>query len=463
MKENKNGKKPIIVNKKTDIKINDNQSKKPIIVKKKSIKRKIERKTIIIGIVSICVICLLYILSKPSIENIKDSVVMIETYDEKNNLIGTGSGFCAYKSNYIITNYHVIEGGHHFKVKTSKNQKYEVDDIVIFNNQNDIAILDVDANLKPLALGSIKTIKTGQKVTTIGSPLGEFNTVSTGIISNADNSKGIQITAPISPGSSGGVLLNRNNKVIGITYATLKNGNNLNYAISIDYLKKLYNDYKDEFYFEMNNSIYGGNLDSCFSGEVGVALLNEISFDTCGSDITGNFVPNSIYNFYEVTNLRFRLEHIIDDTDWDSVYYSLSDNSKNNAVEIIKNITNTEYCSLNKCNIENIKNWTVIEFFMNLKILDNYELAIIMADLENYYDSNAKFNEVNSYPLPAAQKTLVLYLIGNRNWNNINSNNKRDVFDLIDSLSLSIEERGTILSFLGYRVVYDNDSFTAYW
>ena len=214
----------------------------------------------------------------------------------------------------------------------------------------------------------------------------------------------------------------------------------------------------------MNNSIYSGNLDNCFSSAVSVALLNELSFDTCGSDITGNFVPNSIYNFYEVTNLKFRLEHIIDDTDWNSIYYDLSDNSKANVIEIIKSITNTEYCNIDECNIENIKNWTIIEFFMNLKILDNYELAIAMADLENYYDSSSKFNEVNSYPLSAAQKTLILYLIGNRNWSNISSDNKRDIFNLIDSLSLNGKQKGTILSFLGYRVVYNNNGgFTAYW
>lgn len=76
----------------------------------------------------------------------------------------------------------------------------------------------------------------------MGSPLGLQNTVSDGIVSalrNLDNERWIQTTAPVSPGNSGGPLLDLGGKVIGMITASVKLGQNLNFAMPIDRIKPL--------------------------------------------------------------------------------------------------------------------------------------------------------------------------------------------------------------------------------
>lgn len=133
------------------------------------------------------------------IEDIKDSVVMIKTYDEAGNEIGTGSGFCAYKSNYIVTNFHVIEGAREIKIITDENRSYKITNVLAFNVKDDLAIISGNFELKPLKIGGSLNLKAGTEIIAIGSPKGQLNTVSTGVISNADNVYQIRITAPISP------------------------------------------------------------------------------------------------------------------------------------------------------------------------------------------------------------------------------------------------------------------------
>ena len=183
--------------------------------------------------------------SKPSLDDIKESVVMIKTYDHSGNLIGTGSGFCIFEENYIMTNYHVIEGATYVDIITNDKTEYSARKVLIYDWEgNDVALLETDTNLKPLKRNKYPKLKTGENIIAIGSPLGELNTVSTGIISNADNNGDLQITAAISPGSSGGVLLDKNHKVIGMTYASIVEGQNLNYAIPEGIIENMYKYFK---------------------------------------------------------------------------------------------------------------------------------------------------------------------------------------------------------------------------
>ena len=154
-----------------------------------------------------------------NIEDIKDSVVMIESFDENRTLLSTGSGFAAYNANWIVTNMHVVESARFIDVITDDGDRLMTEGIVIYNKRDDLVILKIDGELKPLSIGETKEIKVKDKVTAIGSPKGEINTVSEGIISNVDVENEIRITAPISHGSSGGVLLNEKYEVIGITNA----------------------------------------------------------------------------------------------------------------------------------------------------------------------------------------------------------------------------------------------------
>ncbi len=212
-------------------------------------------------LLSLVVLCLMFFNSKADFDDLKKSVVLINVYNSDNELISTGSGVVAFENDIILTNAHVIEDNYKIEVISENNTKYQVDGILDYNKKKDMAILKLTSSkgLKKVELGS--NIKIGKDVTAIGSPLGLKNTISTGIISGnfQDNIEVYQHTAPISSGSSGGALFDSNGKLIGITYASIKGGQNLNLAIPIKHYKKEYdivknNDVIDSKYYYLLNS-----------------------------------------------------------------------------------------------------------------------------------------------------------------------------------------------------------------
>ena len=202
---------------------------------------------IVSGVILLLIISLLLWqkLFTSKIEGVKNSVVMLEVYDSRNKLIATGSGFCAYKENYIVTNFHVIEGAYSVKVITDDKNYIDAEGVLFFSKEEDLAVITMDGKLTPLKIGNADNLKVKSKVTAIGSPMGELNTVSEGIISNIDEKDLIRISVPISHGSSGGVLLNGRNEVIGITSAGYDDAQNLNFAINVNGLNKLYEQNKN--------------------------------------------------------------------------------------------------------------------------------------------------------------------------------------------------------------------------
>lgn len=210
--------------------------------------------------------CLFLLLSNKRVDydRLKSYVVLINVYDEDNELISTGSGVVAFEDDIIITNAHVIEDNYKIEVLSENNTKYQVTGILDYNKKKDIAILKIKKSkgLSKIKIG--KNVKVGDSVIAIGSPLGLKNTVSEGNISGnfQDNIEVYQHTAPISPGSSGGALLDSKGNLIGITYASLTEGQNLNLAIPIEYFKKEYNIVKDNenietrYYKYLNNSVF---------------------------------------------------------------------------------------------------------------------------------------------------------------------------------------------------------------
>ena len=167
-----------------------------------------------------------------------------------------GSGFIVSKDGFIITNKHVVADEQAtYKVLTNDKKEFNVEKIYR-DPLNDLAILKVNANnLKALSLGDSSKLKLGQMTIAVGTPLGEFtNTVTTGIVSGLgrgitagspfegfveklDNV--IQTSAPISPGNSGGPLLNSSGQVIGINTAIAQEGSNIGFAIPSNVIKDL--------------------------------------------------------------------------------------------------------------------------------------------------------------------------------------------------------------------------------
>ena len=142
-------------------------------------------------------------------KKVNDAVVVIHAYDYNNHLSKQGSGVVINEKGYVVTNYHVLAGNDRLEVLHNKEIVPYVD-IIGIDVEKDILILKIEEKKFPaIKIGDSKSLIIGQRVYAIGSPLGFENTISEGIISGLrsyeESGKNfIQITASISPGSSGG-------------------------------------------------------------------------------------------------------------------------------------------------------------------------------------------------------------------------------------------------------------------
>lgn len=212
-------------------------------------------------------------LSTVDVSKLSANAVKILTYDINGVPIGSGSGFIASADGKIITNYHVISMKPVMKVLTQDDKVYDVLGVTAYDASKDIAIIKINAENLPFAtLGNSDAAALGEEVAAFGYPLGSGLSVTFGNISSLtaapgpyrNSSKDIQTTAPISPGNSGGPLLNMYGEVIGVNYSTVVNAQNMNNAIPINEIKPLLalNDLKTlsavtaEVYPSMNLSEY---------------------------------------------------------------------------------------------------------------------------------------------------------------------------------------------------------------
>ena len=173
------------------------------------------------------------------------SIVMLKTFNQYGEFIGSGSGIIVDEHGLIATNYHVLKGGTYYEVVfegLSEGIKYQTYTIVNTDIKRDLALINIPLTTKPVEVGLVDQVKRGQRVVAIGSPLGLMNTISDGIVSgfrNIGSNDFVQTTAPISPGSSGGALFNMYGELIGITSAGYIDGQNINLAIPTKDVLKL--------------------------------------------------------------------------------------------------------------------------------------------------------------------------------------------------------------------------------
>lgn len=176
---------------------------------------------------------------------VNGSIVSIVMSDGSGRPIAQGTGFLVSKDGLIVTNYHVIAEGGSGVAKLPDGATYILEGLVASDKARDVAIIKATGrNFRILALGNSDRVEVGQEVVAIGNPFSLESTVSNGIVSGIRSAeqlggKFLQVTAPISPGSSGGPLFNMAGEVIGITTLYLKGGENLNFAIPINDAKRL--------------------------------------------------------------------------------------------------------------------------------------------------------------------------------------------------------------------------------
>jgi serine protease Do len=170
---------------------------------------------------------------KQIVERSKPAIVRIEAGDER-----VGTGFVIDPAGVVVTNLHVVAAMDVIRVKLLDGTTIAVDEIVAFDPEHDLALLRVarPTPLPALPLGDSAQVAAGDPVLAIGNPLGVLDyTVSDGLISSvrqlAPGLTLLQISAPISQGSSGGPLFNAAGEVIGVSTAVFTEGQNLNFGV----------------------------------------------------------------------------------------------------------------------------------------------------------------------------------------------------------------------------------------
>jgi tetratricopeptide (TPR) repeat protein len=178
------------------------------------------------------------------VRRIKPSAVAIETFDTKGNTLSRGSGFFI-AADRVITNRHVIERSSRVEIHLLNGKKYPVRGVLAVDGEGDLALLQVDvpaALAVPLPI--VQTVPAeGESIVVVGNPYGLEGSVSNGIVSAVREISGygkiIQITAPISPGSSGSPVVNMAGQVIGIATLQAEQGQGLNFAVPSERILQL--------------------------------------------------------------------------------------------------------------------------------------------------------------------------------------------------------------------------------
>jgi hypothetical protein len=174
-------------------------------------------------------------------KRVSPAVVLIEGLNSKRQPDKQGSGFLVSSDGRILTNFHVIAHSKEATVRLANGDAYDDVQVLSVDKRKDIALIKIKAvDLAFMALGRSGSIEIGSAVYAVGNPLGLQNTLSQGLVSGVrqfDGYQYFQISAPISPGSSGGPVVAADGTVIGIAVGSLEGGQNLNFAIPIDYAK----------------------------------------------------------------------------------------------------------------------------------------------------------------------------------------------------------------------------------
>jgi tetratricopeptide (TPR) repeat protein len=178
------------------------------------------------------------------VKRIKPSAVAIETFDNRGNTVSRGSGFFV-ASDRIVTNRHVIERSNRAEIHLMDGKKFPVRGVIAVDGEGDLAMLQVDVpQALAIPLPIVRTVpQEGESIVVVGNPFGLEGSVSDGIVSAVREISGygkiIQITAPISPGSSGSPVVNMYGQVIGIATLQAAEGQSLNFAIPSDRILQL--------------------------------------------------------------------------------------------------------------------------------------------------------------------------------------------------------------------------------
>jgi len=167
----------------------------------------------------------------------KDRIYIIKSFDSQGKVASFGTGFLS-QDKKIVTNFHVVEDARRIKVKSLYGGSEEVEvGVLSYDKEADWVILNLgswsDKKEPYPPVQHSEKVETGDAVTVIGNPEGLTGSLSTGVVSSTRNENGIswvQITAPISHGSSGSPVFDSTGRWLGLATLSVVEGQNLNLA-----------------------------------------------------------------------------------------------------------------------------------------------------------------------------------------------------------------------------------------
>lgn len=218
----------------------------------------------------------------------------------------TGTGFYIKDANLIVTNEHVIRDNREVVINGEGFEK-QITKVIFSDIHHDLAFLQtpdiIDA--PAVELSDCKEMEPGEVVTAVGHPFGLKYSAAQGIISNIEEEKNdlhyIQHDAALNPGNSGGPLINKDGKIIGINTFVIQNGNNLGFSLPVNYLQRTIKEFQ-----ETENQI-GIRCSSC-RNIVFEKIVNENNCPYCGSKIQ---MPSEI-DEYEALGVSKTMEELLD-------------------------------------------------------------------------------------------------------------------------------------------------------
>ena len=183
------------------------------------------------------------------LDRVRPTVVRIETQGEEGS--GVGTGFMVRKDGLIMTADHVVKNARSIRVNFSDDKTLNVEQVVLEDPANDFALVKVKgSNFPVLPLGDASVLRQGDRIVAVGCPLDLGFTVTDGIVSALRDDKGhttrkgespmyLQVSAPISPGNSGGPVINMKGEAVGVAVFKMKDGENLNFALTTNRIEEV--------------------------------------------------------------------------------------------------------------------------------------------------------------------------------------------------------------------------------
>ncbi len=327
-----------------------------------------------------------------------------------------GSGFVV-GTGQIATNHHVIKGIASGKVKlVGDTTEHVIESVSIVDINRDLAIVTASSlTASALTLGDSDTVQIGQAVYAAGNPQGLTGTFSQGIVS-AIRPEGnifvedtiIQMTAAVSPGSSGGPVLNEDAEVIGVVFSQLTDGQNLNFMIPVNFLKTLLSE------LESNRlvNVPDPNLSAAFEIIFGKMRGDSIHVFEMES-LTTLYIRN--YNLRDLTGFEFASNLTVLKLGPSRIGNNWYNSNSFTDLTPLAGLTNLEELDLNRASITNLSG---LEGLISLTWLSLTRASLTdisaLAGLTNLTELYLGGNTITDVsPLSDLTNLTTLYLWGN--------------------------------------------------